>query len=258
MEEDDWEAVEAGQILVPAGMPSVAQIPIPGSGGLTISFRTRGGRFVNPTLAQDFATVLEQFGLRSPTRPAPGVSTSTLFLQSADGRRVLRLDYGYNVRTGVVDYHWNQKGTHAQFGIADHSTVGRGGANVQRFARIYRHAGRGFLILGAVLDGVAIYQADNRPRKIAEVVGGWAGAWAGCKVVGAGGAWAGSVVPGWGNAIGGAGGCLVGGIGGYFAGSWAGGEIYDLGEDTLAWAEDTFFAPAEAISPDRLILPELG
>ena len=40
-------------------------------------------------------------------------STSALFIQDEAGRRVLRLDYGYNKRSGQVDYHWNQERTFA-------------------------------------------------------------------------------------------------------------------------------------------------
>jgi hypothetical protein len=56
-----------------------------------------------------------------------GGSMSTLFFQDATGKRNLRLDYVYNVKTRTIDYHWNQKGTFDAFGIADHTSVGQAG-----------------------------------------------------------------------------------------------------------------------------------
>lgn len=266
MAEEDWELIEQGQILVPAGMPTVAQIPIPNSGGLTLSFWTNSSRFGNPTIYQDVLLALEQVGIRTPDGTTRGLSTSTIFIQDAAGKRHLRLDYGPRPG-GVIDYHWNQKSTHAVFGISDHQPTGRGGQALHRYARVFRHAGRGLVVVGAVLDGVSIYQASNRPRRITEVAGGWAGAWAGCKLGGAAGAWSmgaagtaiGTVAPGVGNAIGGAGGVAIGGIGGclggafagYQAGEWAGGELYDLSEDALQWAEDTIFTEIERLSLDE-------
>lgn len=267
MADEDWEPLESGQILVPAAMPAIAQIPIPGTGGLALSLRTNSTRFGNPSLYQDVLLAMEQLGIRTPDGTTKGLSTSTLFIQDAAGKRHLRLDYGFRPG-GVVDYHWNQKGTNARFGIADHQPTGRGGQVLHRFARVFRHAGRGLVVVGAVLDGVSIYQASNRPRRAAEVVGGWAGAWGGCKIGGAGGAWLlgkagagiGTVAPGAGNAIGGVGGAVIGGIGGclggawfgYQGGEWAGGELYDLAEDTWVWAEDTVFSAVERLSVDKL------
>lgn len=76
---------------------------------------------------------------------------------------------------------------------------------------------------------------------------GWAGALAGCKVVGAGGAALGTgVEPGVGTAVGGVGGCIVGGIAGYYGAEWAAGELYD-------WVEETYFEPLpEVKAPPRL------
>ena len=67
-----------------------------------------------------------------------GGSTSTLFFQDPSGRRHLRLDYGHNVRTNTIDYHWNQKGTNANFGIADHTAVGRAGQTAYKAAKYFR------------------------------------------------------------------------------------------------------------------------
>ena len=92
----------SGGIPYAIGQASVVRIPVPGTNGLCIELRARGWV------------------------PASG-STSTLFFQDAAGGRHLRLDYGYNVKTRTIDYHWNQKGTHADFGISDHSPAGPAG-----------------------------------------------------------------------------------------------------------------------------------
>ncbi len=73
-------------------------------------------------------------------------------------------------------------------------------------------------------------------RRATEVVAGWAGAWAGCKVVGAGGALLGTAASPLGTAVGGIGGCIIGGIGGYHLASVAAADVYD-------WAEGTIFTP---------------
>ena len=92
-------------------------------------------------------------------------------------------------------------------------------------------------MVGTAIDVVSIVQAGKPLKRATEVVAGWAGAWAGCKVVGAGGAAVGTLIePGSGTAIGGVGGCIIGGAGGYYAGSTLAEQVYD-------WAEDTFFTP---------------
>ena len=173
-----------------------------------------------------------------------GKSTSTLFIQDATGKKVLRLDYGYNVKTKTVDYHWNQKGTFADFGIADHTPVGRAGATLYQGARAFKYLGRVMLVVGIAVDTYSIVVASNPLRRSTQVVSAWAMAWAGAETFGeggaAGGAALGSVVPGLGTAAGGAVGGLVfgiaGGIGGYWAGSKMGAEIYD-------WTAETHFLP---------------
>jgi len=200
----------SGSIAVGTGAASVARIPVPGSGGLHIELSPAG--YV----------------------PKAG-STSTLFIQDIAGKRHLRLDFGYNKKTGKIDYHWNQKGTHKIFKITDHAPPKRGGQALFKGAKYFRYGGRVLLVAGAVVDIYSIVVAKKRLRQAAKVVAGWAGAWAGCKIVGAGGAAAGTFVePGGGTAVGGIGGCVVGGIGGYFGASWAAGELYD-------WVEETFF-----------------
>jgi hypothetical protein len=141
------------------------------------------------------------------------------------------LDYGYNAKTNSVNYHWNQKGTHAQFGIADHTPTGKGGAKLYKGARYFRHLGRTLVVVGAAMDAYSIVVAKKQIRQVARVAAGWGGAWVGCKALGALGAAIGSVAPGGGTAIGGGAGCALGGIGGYLGGSWAAGEVYDYVEE---------------------------
>ncbi len=202
----------SGAIPVGVGAASVVRIPVPGTNGLAIEFKPRG------------------------RVPATG-STSTLFIQGIDGKRHLRLDYGYNVKTQSVNYHWNQKGTNANFGITDHTPVGNAGRAAYQGAKYFRYAGRVLLVVGVVVDVVSIVQASKPLRRTAQVVTAWASAGLGCRAVGAGGAALGTAIePGGGTAIGGIGGCILGGIGGYWAGEKISGYIYD-------WAEGTFFSP---------------
>lgn len=212
----DWEVPSAGAIPYAIGQTSLVRIPIPGTNGLAIELRPRG---------------------RIPTDG----STSTLFFQDQSGRRHLRLDYGFNPRTGQIDYHWNQRGTHAQFGISDHTPAGPSGAAAHRWAKAFRAGGRVLLVVGVGMDLVSIVQADRPLRRTSEVIGGWAGAWAGCKILGAGGALLGTSATPIGTGLLGLGGCVLGGIGGYFGGSSVAGAIYD-------WAEDTQFTPLPEVS----------
>jgi hypothetical protein len=92
----------SGGVPYAIGQSSVVRIPVPGTNGLCIELRPKG-------------------------RVPAGGSTSTLFFQDATGKRHLRLDYGYNVKTRTIDYHWNQQGTHANFGVTDHTPAGRAG-----------------------------------------------------------------------------------------------------------------------------------
>jgi hypothetical protein len=170
-------------------------------------------------------------------------STSTLFIQDVTGKRHLRLDYGYNKSTGHVDYHWNQKGTYPNFGITDHTPTGNSGKVLYQGAKYFKYAGRTLMVVGAVMDIYSIVVAKKRLRQVLRVAGGWAGAWAGCQVVGAGGAALGSVEPGGGTAVGGVLGCVIGGIGGYAGASWAVGEAYD-------WVEETFFEQVPESMPE--------
>lgn len=200
----------AGKIPFAVGQSAVVRIPVPGTDRLAVEFRSRG--WIPPT-----------------------GSTSTLFSQDPIGRRHLRLDYGFNERTKTIDYHWNQRGVHSTFGISGHTPTGRAGAIAYQGAKYFRFVGRTLIVVGAALDIVSIVHADRPLRRASEAVTGWAGAWLGCKAVGAGGAYAGTAVePGLGTAAGGVLGCIVGGVGGYIIGETLAGGVYD-------WAEGTYF-----------------
>ena len=200
-----------GAIPVALGLPSLVRIPIPGTSGLAIELSPRGWV------------------------PASG-STSTLFFQDVSGKRHLRLDYGYNVKTKSINYHWNQSGTHATFGIGDHAPAGRVGAAAYQAAKYFRHAGRVLLVVGVVVDVVSVVESDRPLRRASQVVAGWAAAWAGCELVGAGGAALGTLATPIGTAAGGIIGCVIGGAAGYYGGSVVAGDVYD-------WAEGTRFTP---------------
>lgn len=216
-QQESGEEVHGSAVIVGTGMASVVRIPVPGTNGLFVNLTPQGWT-------------------------PKGGSTSTLFIQDVTGKRHLRLDYGYNVKTQAVDYHWNQKGTHADFKIPDHTPAGRGGQALYQSARYFRYAGRVLLVAGVALDVYSIVVARKRMRQVSKVAAGWVGAWAGCKVVGAGGAAAGTLVePGGGTAVGGFLGCMAGGIGGYAGASWAAGQLYD-------WVEETFFEPVPEIA----------
>jgi hypothetical protein len=172
----------------------------------------------------------------SPRNFPAGKSTSALFIQDKAGRRVLRLDYGYNKTTGQVDYHWNQERTFADFGIKDHTVAGSPGEALFKGAKLFKYGGRALLIVGIAMDAYSIVVARKRWRQVARVAAGWAGAAAGAEFLGAWGAGFGSVEPGGGTALGGIVGGIVGGIAGYAGASWAIGEAYD-------WVEETYFEP---------------
>ena len=215
---DNIDAPLSGGIPYAIGQASVVRIPVPGTSGLAIELSPRGWT-------------------------PKGGSTSTLFFQDPTGKRHLRLDYGYNVGTKTVDYHWNQKGTRQQFNIPDHTPAPGAGKAAYQAAKYFRYAGRVLIVVGVAVDVASIVQASRPLRRASEVVAGWAALWVGCKVVGAGGAAAGLLASPLGSAAGGIGGCVIGGIAGYYGGSTLAGEVYD-------WAEGTFFTPLpEAPAP---------
>ena len=210
------DAPMSGGIPYAVGQASVVRIPVPGTNGLCIEFTPRGWT------------------------PKSG-STSTLFFQDPTGKRHLRLDYGYNVKTNAIDCHWNEQKTRGAFGVTDHTSAGQAGETAYKASKYFRYAGRVLLVAGVAVDVVSIVQASKPLRRASEVVTGWALAWVGCKTVGAGGAALGTLASPLGTAIGGVGGCIVGGIGGYYGGSIVGGEVFD-------WAENTIFTPLPEVS----------
>jgi hypothetical protein len=205
------DAPMSGGIPYAIGQPSIVRIPIPGTGGLAIELTARGWT-------------------------PKGGSTSTLFFQDPTGARHLRLDYGYNVRTKTIDYHWNQKGTAKELGITDHAPAGQTGKVAYQAAKYFKYAGRVLVVVGVAIDVVSVVQSSKPLRRASQAVAGWAGAWVGCKVVGAVSGLVGTSLTPIGTAVVGIGGCIVGGIGGYYGGSELAGEVYD-------WSEDTFFTP---------------
>jgi hypothetical protein len=157
-----------------------------------------------------------------------------MFIQDITGKRHLRLDYGFNTRTRSIDYHWNQKGTYNNFGIADHTTVGSAGRLAYKAAKYLKWGGRVLLVVGIATDLWSIVKSSNPLRRTTQVVTGWTGAWAGCEVGGqAVGAVGTFFEPGGGTAVGGFLGCIGGGIGGYIFGSKVGGIIYDYADGTF-------------------------
>jgi len=208
----------SGGIPYAIGQPSVVRIPVPGTGGLAIE-------------------------LTAKWWTPKGGSTSTLFFQDPTGARHLRLDYGYNDKTKTIDYHWNQKGTAKELGITDHTPAGQTGKVAYQAAKYFKYAGRVLVVVGVAIDVVSVVQSSRPLRRASQAVAGWAGAWVGCKVVGAVGGLAGTSLTPVGTAVVGIGGCIIGGIGGYYGGSELAGEVYD-------WSEDTFFTQLpEAAGP---------
>lgn len=230
MTDTDGEKFLSGSIPYSAGVVSFVRIPIPGSPRLAVELNPRGHV------------------------PKSG-STSSLFIQDKSGKQHLRLDYGYNKNTNTIDFHWNQKGVYDSVGIENHTPAGRGAGLLHKSAKAVNWVGRRIVIVGLAVDSISIVVASNPIRRATEVVSAWAGAWAGCKVVGAGGARVGAtvgtfVLPGKGTAIGigvgGIGGCIIGGIGGYRGGEQVGRVVYQ-------WAESTNFTrlPAEPVEAQQ-------
>lgn len=102
----------SGSIPYAIGQASHVRIPIPGQNGLCVEFQARGWV------------------------PKSG-STSTLFFQDRTGKKFLRLDYGYNKNMNTIDYHWNQKGTAGNFGIAGHTPAGRSGGAAYHASKLF-------------------------------------------------------------------------------------------------------------------------
>jgi len=193
-------------ILARGGIVSVVRVPVPGSNGLFVELKPRG--YVPPS-----------------------GSTSTLFIQDNTGNKHLRLDYGYNKTTGTVDYHWNQQGTHPQFGITNHQPAGKPGRLLHKGAKYLRYGGKVLIVVGLTADMYSVVVARKKVRQVVKVAAGWGGAWAGCKLIGAAGAAGGTAYPGVGTAAGGVTGCVIGAVAGGAGASWAAGEVYDTVEE---------------------------
>ena len=110
---EDDNGFSGSAVVVGTGMSAVARIPVPGSNCLFVELTPRGWT------------------------PKAG-STSALFIQDVTGKRHLRLDFGYNVKTNKVEYHWNQKGTFNDFKIPNHAPAGESGEVLYRGARYLR------------------------------------------------------------------------------------------------------------------------
>ena len=121
--------------------------------------------------------------------------------------------------------------------------MGKSGEALFKAGKYLKWGGRVLLVVGVTIDVISIATSSKPLRTATQVVAGWAGAWAGCKVVGAFGAGIGTgLEPGGGTAIGGFAGCIIGGAAGYWAGSGVAGKVYD-------WAEDTIFTPLPEVAP---------
>jgi hypothetical protein len=143
----------------------------------------------------------------------------------------------------MIDYHWNQKGTLAQYGIHNHTPTGAGGKIGYHAARVFKWGGRALLVAGAVQDVYAIVQAEDKVREIARVAGCWGGGAIGAKAVGAGGAAVGTFVePGGGTMVGGIVGGILGGIGGCALGALGAVKMHD-------YVKETLFTPLTEVSP---------
>jgi hypothetical protein len=198
----------SGEIPFAVGAASYIRIPVPGTKGLCIELGGRGWT------------------------PKSG-STSTLFIQDALGKKNLRLDYGYNVKTGTINYHWNQKGTYQIFGIADHTVVGSAGRVAYKSARYFRYAGRVLAVVGMAVDVYSVVVSPPVGRGRGLVARSWARGARG---------WAPRSPPGLGTPIGGVAGCIAGAFISYEGASRAAGRLYD-------WADATFTRVPETASP---------
>lgn len=207
-----------GLLVVAAGTGALLRIPVPGTKGLAIELSPRGWQ-------------------------PKGGSTSSLFIQDLTGKRHLRLDFGFNKNSQLFEWHWNQKGTNAQFGITNHTSVGAAEQILGQGAKIYRYVGHAFLIAGAAMDAYSIVVSSQPLRRSVQVVSGWAAAAGGCKVLGAGGAYLGTAVaPGVGTAVGGFLGCAAGSFIGYLTAEEISGHLFD-------WTAGALFGRLRGESP---------
>ena len=201
-----------GEIPAALGIGAAIRIPIPATHGLAVEFRPRW-----------------------PTQWRPkGGTTSSIHFQDRTGRRHLRLDYGYNARSKSWEFHWNQKGTKAVFGIENHVPLGESGRTFYLATKSYKYFGRVLVLVGAALDGISIVQASQPIRRATEVVSAWALAWVGCRVGGSAGAALTLAAGPAALAAGGIGGCIIGADLSYRAGAALGARVYQ-------WLDGTSF-----------------
>jgi len=208
-----------GSAQVALGAARVVRIPIPGVQGMFLELTPRGW---------------------TPR----GGTTSTLFIQTISGDRHLRLDYGYNMKTQTIDYHWNVRKAASIFGVSDHTAASAFDRALYRGAKYFNHAGAVMIALGAVADLNSIVVARRRWRQALRVSAGWLGAWQGCIHGGRLGATAGEIFS--------PAGMMAGGIVGCAAGAWCGealsaaatGQVYDL-------AEELYYEPLPQVRPPR-------
>ena len=172
---------------------------------------------------------------KSPSSYTKKSSSVIQVYKKTNSNSGFRLDAPHSTKTGLLDWHWNQKGVYSDFGISNHALASPVMKNFGKVAKLTKGVSRTLLPLGVATDAYSIYTAEDKIRETTKVSGGWAGALAGAKLGASGGAIAGAAagVPfagvgaGPGAAVGGFIGGIAGGIGGYISGSAATGAIYD-------------------------------
>ncbi len=172
--------------------------------------------------------------------------------KSENPKEFIALDYHEISKENRMAFHLNQKGNHGNFRV-NHDPVGSTNVKITakskflrwlantgnkglpfNFAKAIRYLGIAGFIVGAAADTYNIYKAEDRPKEVARVAGGWAGAAAVAHVGASAFASAGLAVGGPLGAIaGGMVGAVAGGIAGYVAGSKAGEVILDQGKALL-------------------------
>ena len=161
------------------------------------------------------------------------------------------IDYGYNKNIGTADFHFNQEGVSELWNVKNHQSIGKDVkitaeskllkplVNVKsaepllNFAKVTKYVGVAGLVVGAAADGYGIYKAEDKPKEIARVAGGWAGSALGAKGGASLGATIGAAAGPLGAVAGGIIGGLVGGTAGYLIGSGLAEKAYDKGKELL-------------------------
>jgi hypothetical protein len=234
------------------GAPSVMRIPVKGMPGLAIELKARGYLPSMTTGKPRIPISPGNNGNWGIDRGIDGMeaintgSTSIVFIQDITGKRVLRLDYGLNVKTGNVNWHWNHQGVYKDFKIVDHTVATPAAEMLGRTAKYFRYGGKLLVVYAAADDFLSIVTSSRPLRRTVQVVAAWKLSAMGCTALGAELAALGTgPAPGLGTIIGGAVGCVVGGFIGYKTGEATTGYLYD-------WAEDNLFTP---LPPDPEMYP---